>query len=76
MSIVNENFKIRRTWISSRCASAASQLAGNGKGALAKRNTGSARLSIRSNTGSATPVTAPQPGIYVTKMGDGASQET
>ena len=70
--IVNENFKITKNMdqlkVRFRCVA---NWQANGKGALAKRNTGSARLSIRSNTGSATPVTAPQPGIYVTKMGDG-----
>lgn len=43
----------------------------DGKGVLAKRNTGSARLSVNSGASSKTPVTAPQPSILITKMGDG-----
>lgn len=70
--IVNENFKITKNMdqlkVRFRCVA---NWQANGKGALSKRNGGSARLSIRSNTSSATPVTAPQPGIYVTKQGDG-----
>lgn len=70
--IVDRNFTITKNMdalqVRFRCLA---NWQANGKGALSKRNTGSARLSIRSNTSSATPVTAPQPGIYITKMGDG-----
>ena len=70
--IVNENFKITKNMdqlkVRFRCVA---NWQANGKGALAKRNGGSSRLSIRSNTSSPSPVTCPQPGIYMTKMGDG-----
>ena len=47
----------------------------NNSGVLTKRNTGSARLSIYSGSSSKTPVTAPQPSILITKMGDGSATE-
>lgn len=47
----------------------------NGNGLLGKRNSGSARLSVNSGASSKTPVTAPQPSILITKMGDGNATE-
>jgi hypothetical protein len=70
--IVDKTFKITKNMdqlqVRFRCVA---NWQANGKGALTKRNGGSARLSIRSNTKSPSPVTAPQPGIYMTAEGDG-----
>lgn len=70
--IIDENFTITKNMdalqVRFRCVA---NWQANGKGALTKRNGGSARLSIRSNTSSTNPVTAPQPAIYIITMGDG-----
>ena len=73
--IVDETFSITKNMdnlhVRFRCVT---NWQANGKGPLAKRNTGSARLAISSDgsKGDAS-VVAPQPSILITKMGDGAA---
>ena len=70
--IVDEAFKITKNMdqlnLRFRCMSS---WRANDKGVLQKRNTGSARLSVNSGASSTNKVTAPQPSILITEMGDG-----
>ena len=74
--IVDETFVITKNMeklqVRFRCVS---NWQANGQGVLTKRNGGSARLSINSGASSSAPVTAPQPSILITKMGDGNASE-
>lgn len=71
--IVDESFSITKNMdrleMRFRCVT---NWQANGKGPLTKRNTGSARLSVKSDGSKGDgSVIAPQPSILITKMGDG-----